>query len=144
MSQDVTEADGCPICDATPEPCEEHPGSPLGPRGCQECNREAFVYLLAQVGSQRICDGSGMRAVDIACPGCAACATSDTPCPAFAPPDEPWTPASEKSGPCACCGGPIEKHRPFPPMPESPPIRGFRVLAPDDAPIGSIVLRDPR
>jgi hypothetical protein len=82
--------------------------------------RDAFADWLAHVGQHRICDGSGLRGPDVACPGCAACCAPETPCPAFAMPDEPWIPESEKRGPCACCGEPIEKHRRIPPPPEDP------------------------
>jgi hypothetical protein len=147
---DAAELDECWICDAKPEPCEEHPAAPLGPRGCTACNREAFAEWLARVGPQRICDGSGMRHADVACPGCVACATVETPCPAFASPDEPWIPDSEKRGPCACCGGPIEKHRQLPSLPDEPPcqgrIAGFKVIGPDGADLGTVgdILRGPR
>lgn len=138
----MTEPDDCWICDATPEPCEEHPTSPLGPRGCTACNREAFAEWLARVGPRRICSGSGMRATDLACPGCAACCTAETSCPAFAEPDEPWIPQATREAPCVFCGEGQAKHRPMPRLHDEPPrpggIAGFKVIDEGGVDLGTV------
>jgi hypothetical protein len=146
--QGVTEPGDCWICDAKPEPCEEHPTSPIGPRGCTVCNRRAFAEWLARVGAQRICDGSGERC--LACPGCAACCTAETSCPAFALPDESWAPAALREAPCVFCGEGPARHRQMPPLPDEPSrpggILGFKVIDADGADLGTVgdILRDPR
>jgi hypothetical protein len=121
--QGVTEPDDCPICDPPdPGPCLVH-GEPEKATECRMCHREAFSEWLARVGTQRICDGSGMRdgARFLACPGCAACCTSATTCPAF------WDDLSVTG--CLFCGGMAGAHRRLPELPPPEPIRGFHVVS---------------
>lgn len=121
--QGVAEPGECPLCDPVdPGPCLVH-GEPEKATECRKCHREAFSAWLTRVGTQRICDGSGMRDGTryIACPWCAACCTSATTCPAF------W----DERGPADCvfCGGEQEAHRRMPEPPEPEPVRGFRIVA---------------
>lgn len=130
------DSNDCWICDPPdPGPCPEH-GEACGSlrlRGCKACVRESFAEWLAFIGTRRVCDGSGQFDNGAACPGCGACATSDTSCPAFALPDQPWIPAEERAKPCVFCGEPQAKHRPMPPLPWDAPrpadIVGITVLA---------------
>lgn len=141
--QGVTEPVECPICDAPPEPCVcgAH-GERMGPHGygCKSCVRERFAAWLDDAGAQRFCEGSGIRDGGAACPGCAACATAATTCPAF------WDGQSVTG--CVFCGGAAGAHRRLPELPPPEPIRGFRVVSviddtADPAP-RSLILRDPR
>ncbi len=116
---------------ATPQ--DERPT--VEPIGLPQDALEAFAQWLARVGPQRICDGSGMRdgARHIACPGCAACCTSATTCPAF------WDEPSVTG--CVFCGGGADAHRKMPPLPVGA-VRLFASLEP--SPEASLILRDPR
>ncbi len=120
-----------------PGPCHDH-GEACGVYGCKACIRAAFAEWLVFIGERRVCDGSGMREQRVACPGCGACATAETPCPAFALPDEPWISAEERAKPCVFCDSPQAKHRRAPPLPESEPapagIAGWKIYGPDETP----------
>lgn len=148
--QGVTEPGDCWICNPPdPGPCPEHGEACGGLRGCKACVRENFADWLAFIGSRRVCDASGMREERAACPGCAACTTAETPCPAFALPDEPWIPAASREAPCVFCGEEQAKHRTMPPTPWEAPrpedITAIAICALDDSPAAPIViLRDPR
>lgn len=142
----------CWICDAVdPGPCLVH-GEPEVATRCRLCAREAFARWLAHVGEQRICDGSGQRDHELllACPGCAACCTAETACPAFAEPDEPWIPQATREAPCVFCGEGQARHRPMPPLPDGPTYPsgnlGLKFIDADGAELGTVgdVLRAPR
>ncbi len=139
-------SDDCWICNPPdPGPCIIH-GEPETATKCRLCMRETFAKWLAWIGTQRICDGSGMRdaARALTCPGCAVCCTSETTCPAF------WDDSSATG--CVFCGGGPGTHRRLPELPPAEPILGgFRVVgfAVDDgsyepSPEARLILRDPR